>query len=80
MQMMKENDLVITCLPSPAASAAVMEAEDGILAGMSEGQIWAAQLSGPSNFKDLPLFLNFFKRVELSLATSRTSSKLLCFS
>ena len=41
MQMMKENDLVITCLPSPAASAAVMEAEDGILAGMSEGKIWA---------------------------------------
>ena len=26
---------VITCLPSPAASAAVMEAEDGLLAGMS---------------------------------------------
>ncbi|MEM9371633.1 MAG: NAD(P)-dependent oxidoreductase [Pseudomonadota bacterium] len=34
-------DLVITCLPSPAASAAVMEAEDGILAGMRLGMIWA---------------------------------------
>jgi 3-hydroxyisobutyrate dehydrogenase len=34
-------DMVITCLPSPAASAAVMEAEDGILAGISHGKIWA---------------------------------------
>ena len=32
---MAENcDMVITCLPSPAASAAVMEADDGILAGL----------------------------------------------
>ncbi len=34
-------DVVITCLPSPAASAAVMEAEDGILAGLSTSKIWA---------------------------------------
>ena len=34
-------DLIITCLPSPAASAAVMEAEDGVLAGLSQGKIWA---------------------------------------
>ena len=34
-------DVLITCLPSPAASAAVMEAEDGALAGLSEGKIWA---------------------------------------
>jgi 3-hydroxyisobutyrate dehydrogenase len=33
--------LVITCLPSPAACSAVMEAEDGILAGLSPGTIWA---------------------------------------
>lgn len=33
-------DIVITCLPSPAASAAVMEAEDGVLAGFSDGKIW----------------------------------------
>lgn len=39
--MMEACDLVITCLPSPAASAAVMEAEDGILSGMSSGKIWA---------------------------------------
>ncbi len=33
-------DLVITCLPSPAVSAAVMEAADGVLAGLSPGKIW----------------------------------------
>ena len=40
-EMMEACDLVITCLPSPAACSAVMEADDGILAGMSEGKIWA---------------------------------------
>ena len=41
-RVMAENcDMIITCLPSPAASAAVMEADDGILAGLSEGKIWA---------------------------------------
>jgi 3-hydroxyisobutyrate dehydrogenase len=39
--MAEAVDLVITCLPSPAASAAVMEAEDGILAGLRRGKIWA---------------------------------------
>ena len=34
-------DVMITCLPSPAASAAVMEAEDGILAGLGPDKIWA---------------------------------------
>ena len=39
---MAENvDVLITCLPSPAASALVMEAEDGALAGLSPGKIWA---------------------------------------
>ena len=38
---MAENvDLVITCLPSPAASRAVLEAEDGVIAGLSAGKIW----------------------------------------
>lgn len=40
-QMAETCDLIITCLPSPAACAAVMEAEDGILAGLSAGKIWA---------------------------------------
>ena len=38
--MIEACEAVITCLPSPAASAAVMEAEDGILAGMAPGKIW----------------------------------------
>ncbi len=39
--MAQACDIVITCLPSPKISAAVMEADDGILAGLSEGKIWA---------------------------------------
>ena len=33
-------DLIVTCLPSPAASAAVAEADDGFLAVMRPGQVW----------------------------------------
>ena len=40
-EMAQNVDTLITCLPSPAASAAVMEAEDGALAGLSAGKIWA---------------------------------------
>ena len=40
-EMARWADMIITCLPSPAASAAVMEADDGILAGLCEGKIWA---------------------------------------
>jgi 3-hydroxyisobutyrate dehydrogenase len=36
----ERSDVVITCLPSPAASAAVMEAPDGVLAGMRPGSVW----------------------------------------
>ena len=39
-EMMEACDAVITCLPSPAASAAVLEAEHGLIAGMSPGKIW----------------------------------------
>ena len=38
--MADEVDIVITCLPSPAASADVMERADGILAGLTPGKIW----------------------------------------
>ncbi len=38
--MAEAVDIVITCLPSPAASAAVMEAEDGLLAGLGPGKVW----------------------------------------
>jgi 3-hydroxyisobutyrate dehydrogenase len=40
-EMGEQVDILITCLPSPAASAMVMEAEDGVLAGLGEGKIWA---------------------------------------
>ena len=40
-EMTQACDLIITCLPSPAASAAVMEGKNGILEGMGEGKIWA---------------------------------------
>jgi 3-hydroxyisobutyrate dehydrogenase len=33
-------DVVITCLPSPAASAAVLEADDGLLSGLRPGSVW----------------------------------------
>lgn len=40
-EMAEACDMIITCLPSPAASARVMEDEDGILAGLAPGKIWA---------------------------------------
>lgn len=33
-------DLIVTCLPSPAASSAVAEGEEGFLQGMRPGQVW----------------------------------------
>ena len=39
--MAEACDVIITCLPSPAASAAVMEADDGILGGLGPDKIWA---------------------------------------
>ena len=40
-------DVVITCLPNPAASAAVMEADDGILAGLASRPGRSAADGGP---------------------------------
>ena len=40
-QMAEDVDILITCLPSPAASASVLEAEDGALAGFGPGKVWA---------------------------------------
>lgn len=39
-QITRDCDVVITCLPSPAASAMVVEGEQGILAGMASGKVW----------------------------------------
>jgi len=40
-QMAENCDLVITCLPSPAACAEVLEGKDGVISGLSKGKIWA---------------------------------------
>jgi 3-hydroxyisobutyrate dehydrogenase len=39
-EMAEKVDLIITCLPSPTVCASVMESEDGIIAGLSEGKVW----------------------------------------
>ncbi|MFT5869055.1 MAG: 3-hydroxyisobutyrate dehydrogenase [Paracoccaceae bacterium] len=39
--MAEACEMVITCLPSPAICAQVMEGKDGLLEGLSEGKIWA---------------------------------------
>ncbi len=39
--MAAECDIVITCLPSPAISAKVVEGPEGLLEGMTPGTIWA---------------------------------------
>jgi len=38
--MAEAVDILITCLPSPAASASVMEAPNGVLAGLAPGKVW----------------------------------------
>jgi len=39
-ELAEQVDLVITCLPSTKICAEVMEAEDGIISGLSENKIW----------------------------------------
>ncbi len=39
-EMAENVDIIITCLPSPAISAEVMESENGILQGLSSGKVW----------------------------------------
>lgn len=38
--MAEACEFVITCLPSPAASAAVVEGPDGLLEGLGPGKVW----------------------------------------
>lgn len=40
-QMAEAVDIVVTCLPSPGICRTVMEAGDGVLAGLCPGKIWA---------------------------------------
>jgi 3-hydroxyisobutyrate dehydrogenase len=39
-ELAHRSDVVITCLPTPAASAEVVEGAEGLLAGWSPGAIW----------------------------------------
>ena len=39
-EVAQQSDIVITCLPSPAVSAEVMEGPQGVIAGLSEGKVW----------------------------------------
>ena len=39
-ELAEQVDLIITCLPSPKICAKVMEAEDGVISGLSENKIW----------------------------------------
>lgn len=39
-ELAENVDIVITCLPSPAACSKVMEAKDGLLHGLASGKIW----------------------------------------
>ncbi len=45
----EQCDVIVTCLPSPAASAAVLEADDGLLAGLRPGTIWLEMSTTDSN-------------------------------
>ena len=40
-ELAENCDLIITCLPSPAISAEVMEGENGLLEALGPGKIWA---------------------------------------
>lgn len=39
-EMAEQVELIITCLPSPAICAEVLEGKDGILEGIGPGQVW----------------------------------------
>ena len=39
-ELAEKVDLIITCLPSPKVCAEVMEAEDGVIDGLSKNKIW----------------------------------------
>jgi len=40
LEIGEQADLIITCLPSPAASAAVAEGENGFMPALAPGKIW----------------------------------------
>ena len=48
-ELARTCDYIITCLPSPAASTAVMEGDDGILSALRPGTIWAEMSTTDAN-------------------------------
>jgi len=40
-ELAEASEVIITCLPNPAASAAVLESDQGVLQVLKAGQIWA---------------------------------------
>jgi len=40
LELASRAEVVITCLPSPEASAAVMEGDNGVLGGLGSGDVW----------------------------------------
>lgn len=48
-QLAETCDVVITCLPSPSACAAVVEGENGLLEGIGPGTIWAEMSTTDAN-------------------------------
>ena len=40
-ELAEDAEVIITCLPNPAASAAVLESDQGVLQVLKAGQIWA---------------------------------------
>ena len=47
--MAETVDIVFTCLPSPAACSAVMEASDGVIAGLQPGKFWIEMSTTDAN-------------------------------
>ena len=39
-ELAEKSDLIITCLPSPEVCSKVMEADDGVVKGLSKNKIW----------------------------------------
>ena len=44
-EMAEQVDMIITCLPSPAATAHVVEAEDGFLQALRPGMVWLEMIT-----------------------------------
>lgn len=48
-ELAEDAEVIITCLPNPAASAAVLESDQGVLQVLKAGQIWAEMSTTDAN-------------------------------